>query len=84
LVTLGYFDNIKINKFFFSVTAALQEPHCGWVDNTSGITGIVMEVSRGTIRSVYCDKKLTVDIIPVDFVVNTLLVAAANLYWHNR
>jgi alcohol-forming fatty acyl-CoA reductase len=62
------------------VTAALKEPHAGWVDNVSGITGIVMEVSRGTIRSVYCDKKMTVDIVPVDLVVNTLLVAATNLH----
>ncbi|XP_059480684.1 putative fatty acyl-CoA reductase CG5065 [Neocloeon triangulifer] len=64
------------------VTAAVKEPQVGWIDNTSGITGIVMEVSRGTIRSVLCDKNMTVDIIPVDIVVNTLLVAAANLFWH--
>ncbi|CAB3379948.1 Hypothetical predicted protein [Cloeon dipterum] len=61
------------------VTAAMSEPQEGWIDNTSGITGIVMEVSRGTIRSVLCNKQLTVDLIPVDLVVNTLLVAAADL-----
>lgn len=44
----------------------------------SGITGIMMEIGRGTIRSIICDQRLVVDIIPVDFVVNTLVAAA----WH--
>ncbi|XP_075218058.1 putative fatty acyl-CoA reductase CG5065 [Lycorma delicatula] len=60
------------------VTAAWKEPAPGWVDNISGITGIMMEIGRGTIRSIICDQKLIVDIIPVDIVVNTLVVAA----WH--
>ncbi|CAH0385057.1 unnamed protein product [Bemisia tabaci] len=60
------------------VTAAWREPMPGWVDNISGITGIMMEIGRGTIRSIICDQKLVVDIIPVDFVVNTLIAVA----WH--
>ncbi|KAK9507276.1 hypothetical protein O3M35_007173 [Rhynocoris fuscipes] len=60
------------------VTAAWQEPFPGWVDNVSGITGIMMEIGRGTIRSIICNDKYLVDIIPVDIVVNTLIVAA----WH--
>ncbi|XP_014251336.1 putative fatty acyl-CoA reductase CG5065 isoform X2 [Cimex lectularius] len=60
------------------VTAAWQEPFPGWVDNISGITGIMMEIGRGTIRSIICDEKYLVDIIPVDIVVDSLIVAA----WH--
>ncbi|RZF39187.1 hypothetical protein LSTR_LSTR014673 [Laodelphax striatellus] len=60
------------------VTAAWKEPTPGWVDNISGITGIMMEIGRGTIRSIICDQKYIVDIIPVDIVVNTLIAAA----WH--
>ncbi|KDR11037.1 putative fatty acyl-CoA reductase CG5065 [Zootermopsis nevadensis] len=60
------------------VTAAWREPVPGWVDNVSGITGIMMEIGRGTIRSIICDQKLTMDLIPVDFVVNTLIGVA----WH--
>ncbi|XP_054279765.1 putative fatty acyl-CoA reductase CG5065 [Macrosteles quadrilineatus] len=60
------------------VTAAWKEPVPGWVDNISGITGIMMEIGRGTIRSIICDDQLTVDIVPVDTVVNTLVAAA----WH--
>jgi fatty acyl-CoA reductase len=50
----------------------------GWVDNVYGITGIMMEIGRGTIRSIICDQKLTMDLIPVDIVVNTLIGVA----WH--
>ncbi|XP_050527407.1 putative fatty acyl-CoA reductase CG5065 [Daktulosphaira vitifoliae] len=60
------------------VTAAWKEPFEGWVDNISGITGIMMEIGRGTIRSIVCDQKLRVDIIPVDILVNTLITSA----WH--
>ncbi|XP_026821812.1 putative fatty acyl-CoA reductase CG5065 [Rhopalosiphum maidis] len=60
------------------VTAAWKEPFEGWVDNMSGITGIMMEIGRGTIRSIVCDQKLRVDIIPVDILVNTLITSA----WH--
>ncbi|VVC43986.1 Hypothetical protein CINCED_3A007887 [Cinara cedri] len=60
------------------VTAAWKEPFVGWVDNMSGITGIMMEIGRGTIRSIVCDQKLRVDIIPVDILVNTLITSA----WH--
>lgn len=58
------------------VTAALFEPVPGWVDNVSGISGIMMEIGRGTIRSIICEDKLVVDLIPVDLVVNTLISAA--------
>ncbi|XP_046382880.1 putative fatty acyl-CoA reductase CG5065 [Ischnura elegans] len=58
------------------VTAAWKEPFPGWVDNVCGITGIMMEIGRGTIRSIICDDRLIVDLIPVDVVVNTLITVA--------
>ncbi|KAG8225251.1 hypothetical protein J437_LFUL008789 [Ladona fulva] len=58
------------------VTAAWKEPVPGWVDNVCGISGIMMEIGRGTIRSIICDDKLVVDLIPVDVVVNTLIAVA--------
>ncbi|XP_025837497.1 putative fatty acyl-CoA reductase CG5065 [Agrilus planipennis] len=60
------------------VTASWKEPFPGWVDNVSGITGIMLEVSRGTIKSIICKEDLVVDLIPVDVVANTLITAA----WH--
>ncbi|KAK6633920.1 hypothetical protein RUM44_004527 [Polyplax serrata] len=60
------------------VTGAWKEPVPGWVDNVSGISGIMVEISRGTLRSIICDEKCVMDVIPVDIVVNTLIAAA----WH--
>lgn len=61
------------------VTAAWKEPFEGWIDNLSGISGIMMEIGRGTIRSIICKDSYIIDVIPVDVVVNTLITAA----WHN-
>ncbi|XP_023287990.1 putative fatty acyl-CoA reductase CG5065 isoform X2 [Orussus abietinus] len=61
------------------VCAAYQEPFPGWVDNVCGITGIMMEIGRGTIRSIVCNANLVVDVVPVDYVVDTLICAA----WHS-
>ncbi|XP_044763017.1 fatty acyl-CoA reductase 1-like [Coccinella septempunctata] len=60
------------------ITAAWKEPIPGWVDNMSGITGIFMECGRGTIKSIICNEKYVMDIIPVDIVVNTIISAG----WH--
>jgi len=60
------------------ITASWKEPFPGWVDNISGITGIMMECARGTIKSIVCNEELLMDLIPVDIVANTLITAA----WH--
>ncbi|CAH1163117.1 unnamed protein product [Phaedon cochleariae] len=60
------------------ITASWKEPQPGWVDSVSGITGIFMEVGRGTIKSIICKENMKMDIIPVDTVINTVLTAA----WH--
>ncbi|XP_072948547.1 putative fatty acyl-CoA reductase CG5065 [Epargyreus clarus] len=58
------------------VTAAYQEPYPGWIDNVYGVTGIIMEISRGTYRSGYCRERYVVDLVPVDLVVNSCILAA--------
>ncbi|KAF5281903.1 hypothetical protein FQR65_LT14487 [Abscondita terminalis] len=60
------------------VTASWMEPFPGWVDNISGITGILMECARGTIKSIVCNQNLFMHLVPVDIVANTLVTAA----WH--
>lgn len=60
------------------VTGAWKEPFPGWVDNMSGITGIMMEIGRGTIKSIIAEEQLTMDMIPVDVVASTLVAVA----WH--
>ncbi|KAM7363056.1 fatty acyl-CoA reductase 1 [Cochliomyia hominivorax] len=58
------------------VTAAYREPYPGWIDNIQGITGIMMEIGKGSISSILGDKNVICDIIPVDFVVNNMLLSA--------
>ncbi|XP_060533265.1 putative fatty acyl-CoA reductase CG5065 isoform X2 [Cylas formicarius] len=60
------------------ITSAWKEPYPGWVDNVSGITGILMECGRGTIKTIICDDRRRMELVPVDMVVNTLIAAA----WH--
>ncbi|KAM8706072.1 hypothetical protein ACLKA7_010372 [Drosophila subpalustris] len=56
------------------VTAAYKEPYPGWIDNVQAISGIMMEIGKGGISSILGDKNLICDIIPVDFVVNAMIM----------
>ncbi|XP_055299982.1 putative fatty acyl-CoA reductase CG5065 [Sitodiplosis mosellana] len=58
------------------VTCSLAEPYPGWVDNVNGITGIIMEIGRGTLSSIMCDNRLVLDVIPVDIACNMIITAA--------
>lgn len=58
------------------VTASYREPYPGWIDNIQGITGIMMEIGKGSISSILGDKNVICDIIPVDFVVNSMIMTA--------
>ncbi|XP_026464308.1 putative fatty acyl-CoA reductase CG5065 [Ctenocephalides felis] len=76
-VVLSYSHRIPVTIVRPSiVTAARSEPFPGWVDNISGITGIMMEIGRGTISSIFCDENLIVDLVPVDFVADVLICSA--------
>lgn len=43
------------------------------------LIGIMTEISRGTVRSIVCNANLIVDVVPVDYVIDTLICAS----WHN-
>ncbi|XP_030374198.1 putative fatty acyl-CoA reductase CG5065, partial [Scaptodrosophila lebanonensis] len=58
------------------VTAAYREPYPGWIDNIQAISGIMMEIGKGGISSILGDGRLICDIIPVDFVVNAMIMMA--------
>lgn len=60
---------------YVSVTSAWRDPYEGWVDSYAGITGLFMECGRGTLRSVVCNPKCVMDLIPVDVVANTIIAA---------
>ncbi|XP_046651701.1 putative fatty acyl-CoA reductase CG5065 isoform X2 [Daphnia pulicaria] len=58
------------------VTAAVQEPLPGWIDNFNGPSGTLAGTSKGLIQIVRVDPELIADIIPVDFPINLMIAAA--------
>lgn len=60
------------------VTAAAKEPMPGWIDNIKGPPGVIVGASMGFLRAFRYEPTAVGDIIPVDFCVNLMLVAA----WH--
>lgn len=54
-----------------------MEPAVGWIDNWLGATATVAGIMKGINRVLHSDPKNVVDFIPVDFVSNLTIVAAA-------
>lgn len=48
----------------------------GWVDNWNGPTGIIAAAGKGIFRSMLCHPDKIADFVPVDMVINLMLVAA--------
>ncbi|XP_055380230.1 putative fatty acyl-CoA reductase CG8306 [Condylostylus longicornis] len=57
------------------ITAAWKEPCPGWTISKNGPQGFFMGASKGVIRRLPLDPKVIMDYIPVDIVVNQILVA---------
>lgn len=58
------------------IGTSLEEPFPGWVDTLNGVVAGAIEVGRGSLGSVLVDKNATMDVVPLDIVVNMILVAA--------
>lgn len=58
------------------ITGAWKEPIPGWTISKNGPQGFLMGAGRGVVRRLPVAKQLIYDYIPVDVVVNTLVVAA--------
>lgn len=66
------------NCFYFcfaTVVGAWKEPIPGWTISKNGPQGFIMGAAKGVIRRLPVGKQLIYDYIPVDVVVNQLLVA---------
>lgn len=61
------------------VTSTVKEPLKCWLDNMYGPTGVAVGTVTGMLRTVQCDPSVTADLVPVDSVVNCLMVAARNV-----
>ncbi|XP_023940543.1 fatty acyl-CoA reductase wat [Bicyclus anynana] len=62
------------------VTSTVKEPLKCWLDNMYGPTGVAVGAVTGTLRTLQCDESVTADLVPVDSVVNCLMVAAYSVH----
>ncbi|XP_068986780.1 putative fatty acyl-CoA reductase CG5065 [Bombus flavifrons] len=60
------------------IGASLEEPCPGWLENISALTGIFLLVGRGCATAVRGRRDIRLDVVPVDFVVDTIICTA----WH--
>ncbi|XP_046421024.1 putative fatty acyl-CoA reductase CG8306 isoform X1 [Neodiprion fabricii] len=60
------------------ITAAWKEPVPGWTISKNGPQGFLMGASKGVLRRLPVASALIYDYIPVDVVVNSLIVAGYN------
>jgi len=58
------------------VMASWKYPIKGWVDNLNGPTGWMAGFATGVLRTMHVEKEFAADLIPVDVVINAMIVAA--------
>lgn len=73
--------NVRVSNnlcrlYLFTVNAAWKEPIPGWTISKNGPQGFFMGASKGVVRRLPVDVNLVADYIPLDMVVNEVLVTA--------
>lgn len=61
------------------ICPSIEEPYPGWVDSINGPMGVLIGASSGLLRTVHGDGNIKPDLIPCDFVANTIIVAGASV-----
>lgn len=56
--------------------ASWKEPASGWIESLNGPTGLMIGAAKGVIRTVLCDENLTIDAIPCDIAINSIIALA--------
>ncbi|XP_071876912.1 fatty acyl-CoA reductase 1-like isoform X2 [Bombus fervidus] len=60
------------------IGAALKEPCPGWITNISAVTGTFLLIGKGCTTVIRGRRDTKLDVVPVDFVVDTIICTA----WH--
>ena len=55
------------------IISSYEQPTPGWTDTLAAGGGVTFAVSSGLMHVVFTEAKATVDLIPVDYVTNTVL-----------
>jgi len=56
------------------VCASIEDPMPGWIDNYNGVSGIIVAVGRGILRTLLVPERKN-DLVPVDLVSNCIIVS---------
>jgi len=56
------------------VTSSIKEPIPGWIDNFYGPLGLSIGTGRRILRTMYANKYVCEDIVPIDIVIKAVLV----------
>lgn len=70
---------MMITTQLFLVITTYHQPIAGWVDTLYGPMGITVLCALGLLHIYLLDTKVKVDLIPADYVVNTILATS----WHD-
>ena len=60
------------------IASARQEPFAGWTDSISAAGGISLLVGLGLINFIHAAGDNRFDIVPVDIVTNSIIIATAH------
>lgn len=58
------------------VTGAVEEPAQGWISPGSTISSVSIGVANGLVKVIPANAKNKADLVPVDYVVNAMIIAA--------
>ncbi|CAK9798432.1 Putative fatty acyl-CoA reductase CG5065 [Anthophora plagiata] len=76
-VILKYSDNLPVCIVRPSiVTSTSKEPIAAWTNNLYGYTGVAVASGIGLLHSILCKVECKADIIPADYVINTIIASA--------
>jgi fatty acyl-CoA reductase len=73
----SYADRVPVGIVRPSIiTASLNDPMPGWIDNYNGPSGYLVTAGAGILRAMLVDGEKICDAIPVDIVANTIITTA--------
>lgn len=58
------------------VIGAVAEPLPGWTNNLNGPFALCVGITKGLVRTTLADKKAVIDMVPLEMVVNGIILAA--------
>ncbi|KAK1117618.1 hypothetical protein K0M31_015791 [Melipona bicolor] len=65
------------------IGASLEEPCPGWLNNIYGATALFLQVGKGVLKVITGNRNAKLDIVPVDYVVDTTICAAWHITLHH-